>query len=87
MGVLCIPGKQLEEADLVALNKCDLLGEEARMRLEAALADHPSPARLREIIERAPSAAAPGLVNATFERLDHFSPARPEPVHRYDRVE
>lgn len=36
--VLYIFRKQLEEADLIAINKCDLLGEEGLLALEAAVA-------------------------------------------------
>jgi hypothetical protein len=50
--VLYVYGKQLEEADLIVINKCDLLDEERAARLESALRERYGGAEILRVSAR-----------------------------------
>lgn len=73
--VLYVYGKQLEEAECLVINKCDLLADGERLTLRRALADRYPGAELFEVSAR----TGDGL-DAWFERLGAGDPTdRPAP--------
>ena len=82
--------KQLEEADLLAVNKADLISPEDRRRLEANLTLNArvemSPEELEQIVRDVLGKVADRHVRAEIRGLRCLRPGRPQPTHRYDKV-